>query len=135
MTKMPFAEDNEMIKTVPPLRSRSKIRFDVCCCEAANIQIRRAFNRLIPCDARGAWRSLTGRHGSRSATGRAPLNRRIDLQEHFFEGIAISRKKFPILWVLLILQVIKGCPSPSKLTKDISQSENREQRHNRNDGI
>jgi hypothetical protein len=89
----------------------------------------------IPRDPRDAGRSLVGRHGNRSATGRARLGRRIDPREDFFEGITISLKKFSIFWALLIFQVIKGCPSPSKLTKDISQSEHHEQRHNRNDGI
>src|SRR4030088_3544541 len=56
---------------------------------------------------------------SDSSRAKFALGRRIDPQEDFFEGITISLKKFSIFWALLILQVIKGCPSPSKLTKDI----------------
>src|SRR5262245_29812385 len=86
---------------------------------------------------RGAGRSMLG--GAQSFA-RAERRRLADssLREDFLEGLAISLEELPVfraLLVLIVLKVVEGCRRPSKPVEHVGQSENRQQRRNRNQGI
>ena len=57
----------------------------------------------------------------------APLGRSMDLREHFSEGITISLEELLVFRVLLIPQIIEGCPRPPKPPKYIGQDARRQQ--------